>query len=77
MVVMEECSAEDQEFVSPPSPDFHGFDQDTFIPGQLVIETEGDGDAEQVVKVWRKKARGRPMGAKTKSDVNQSNLLEK
>ena len=76
---MEKCSAEDQEFVFPPSPDFHGFDQETFLPGQLVTETEGDGDVEQVLKVWRKKARGQPKGSKTKSDgiVDQSNILEK
>ena len=31
----------------PPSPDFHGFESDTFIPGRLEIETRGTGDEER------------------------------
>ena len=40
-------------FPPPPSPDFHGFSPDTVIPGQQVIETEGEGAEEQMVGVWK------------------------
>lgn len=64
----------------PPSPNFHGFDSDTFIPGRLKIETRGTGDEEQVVKVWRKRSRGRPRlgcGVEDRSTVSKMNILPK
>ena len=50
---MEEYPDDIQAYLPPPSPDFNGFDDDTPIPGKLVVETEGEGDEELVVKVWR------------------------
>ena len=44
----------DQHVNPPSSPDFHGFGPETVIPGELVLETEGEGEDEQVVKVFRK-----------------------
>ena len=64
----------------PPSPPFHGFDTDTFIPGRMEIETKGTGDEEHVVKVRRKRSRGRPKlgcGVEYSSNVNSLNILPK
>ena len=39
----------------PSSPDFHGFGPETSFPQRLVLDTKGEGDEEQVVKVYRMK----------------------
>ena len=66
---------------TPPSPDFHGFGPDTVLPAKLVIETEGDGDEEYVVRVSRKRGKGRPRRGDImqldESDVNASNIVDK
>ena len=66
---------------SPPSPSFHGFGAETVIPGQLVIETAGEGDDEHVVRVYRKRRTGRPRGGGDRtphpSDVTSSNIVDK
>ena len=62
----------------PPSPDFHGFESDTFIPGRLEIETRGTGDEEKVVKVWRKRKRGNQRlgcGVEDRSTITKMNIL--
>ena len=62
----------------PPSPDFHGFESDTFIPGRLEIETRGTGDEEKVVKVWRKRKRGNQRlgcGVEDRSTISKMNIL--
>ena len=65
---------------SPPSPSFHGFGAETVIPGQLVIETAGEGDDEHVVRVYRKRRTGRPRGGGDRtphpSDVTSSNIVD-
>ena len=64
----------------PSSPPFHGFDTATFLPGELEIETRGTGDEEYVVKVRRKRPRGRPRlgcGVEYSSDVTSLNILTK
>ena len=66
---------------TPPSPDFHGFGPDIVLPAQLVIETEGEGDDEYVVRVSRKRGKGRPRRGDTRqldeSDVTPANIIEK
>ena len=52
------------EFPPPPSPDFHVFGPDTVIPGQQVIETEGEGEEEQLVGVWRRGFYGKEKSAR-------------
>ena len=52
-VGMGEYPEDIQAFLPPHSPDCNGFDDNTPIPGKLVVETEGEGDEELVVKVWR------------------------
>ena len=66
--------------ISPSSPSFHGFGAETVVPGQLVVETAGEGDDEQVVRVYRKKRTGRPRGGGDgtphPSDVTSSNIID-
>ena len=46
--------------ISPPSPDFHGFgDED--VPGRLVVETAGVDDEEYVISVSREKPPSAPL----------------
>ena len=52
---MEITGSESPPDQCPPSPDFHGFGSETDLPSRLVIETEGDGDEEHVVRVTRKR----------------------
>ena len=62
---------------SIPMPDeFHGFGDDTPIPGRIKIITEGEGDLERVVKVVREKRRGRPKGSKEEDSLNVGSILE-
>ena len=61
---------------SPPYPDFHGFVSETAIPAQLIIQTEGDGNDEIVIRVVRKKVTGRPRGCKTENELRTLNILE-
>ena len=56
----------------PSSPGFHGFGDDTVLPGQLVLVTEGDGDEEQVVRVFRDKKTGMPRGGDVNQDSSRS-----
>lgn len=63
----------------PLSPDFHGFDPDTVLPKRLTLETVGEGDEEEVIRVartdWRKV--GRPVKGWDKESIsNRENLLE-
>ena len=46
----------------PPSPDFHGFGSNTVFPKRLILETVGEGDEEEVIRVSKteKKRVGRP-----------------
>ena len=65
-----------------PSPDFHGFGPDTTdLPSKLVIYTEGVGDEEYVVRVTRKREKGRPRTGNIMQleeiDVNPSNIIGK
>ena len=65
---------------TPPSPDFHGFGPETVLPKQLLIDTEGEGDKEYVVRVSRKRGKGRPRKGEEKlneSDVTTTNIIEK
>ena len=46
----------------PPFPDFHGFGSDTVFPKRLILDTVGEGDEEEVIRVSKteKKRVGRP-----------------
>ena len=68
----------DQQQHPPSSPDFHGFGPETDIPGQLVVVTEGEGEDEHVVRVFRKTRTGRPRGGgeRQPSAINTSNIVE-
>ena len=65
----------------PPSPDFHGFGPDTDLPSKLVIYTAGVEDEEYVVRVTRKREKGRPRTGNImlleEIDVNPSNIIGK
>ena len=62
-------------FQAPPSPDFHGFGPETYFPSRLIIDTKGEDDEEEVVRVSRQRGRGRPRREDPKpQDVNPSNI---
>ena len=63
---------------SPPSsPGFHGFGPDTFFPRQLVLETKGEGDEEEVVNVYRRMKTGRPGdGWEKDMSITRDNILD-
>ena len=63
--------------ISPPhSPDFHGFGRETHFPKQLILEIEGEGDEEKVVKVTRRQKNGRPNEGWEKEDaISKENIL--
>ena len=63
---------------SPPSsPPFHGFSDDTIFPQQLVLVTEGEGDEEQLVDVFKKHKVGRPsQGWEKDKYINKENISE-
>ena len=50
-----------QPTLSPPrSPVFHGFGPETTFPERIVLDTDGEGDEEHLVRVYRVKKMGRP-----------------
>ena len=60
----------------PSSPDFHGFGPETSFPQRLVLDTKGEGDEEQVVKVYRMKKTGRPSAGWEKDPrINEKNIV--
>ena len=64
---------------APPSPNFYGFGPETVLPSPLVIETEGVGDEEMVIKVSRKRGKGRPRKGHEPvhgSSVNPANIVQ-
>ena len=61
---------------APPSPNFHGFGPDTYIPPRIIIDTIGEGDEEEVVRVSRQRGRGRPRREDpVPQEVNPSNIV--
>ena len=65
---------------SPPSrslsPDFHGFGPQTHFPQQLILDTEGQGEDEILVKVSRKKKSGRPSAGWGKDNaITEDNII--
>ena len=61
---------------APPSPDFHGFGPETYLPPRIIIDTMGEGDEEEVVRISRQRGKGRPRREDLMpQDVNPSNIV--
>ena len=54
---------------------FHGFSDDIKLPDPLVLVTSGEGDSEELVKVVRKKRKGRPQGVKNPPLYDEDMIL--
>ena len=66
-----------EENFTSQMPEDPGHDQDE-VPGQLVVETAGEGAEENMDRVSRKRKAGRPKGGGVKkpSSVSSSNIVE-